>query len=309
MNNSNLPTAGAPQKKTFSMTIAAPGMQAAIMNTLQDVARTKKFTSAIISAVTTNKQLQGCNAQSIISAALLGESLNLSPSPQLGQYYLMPFDLTVKGPDNKPLKDEAGNIVKEKHAEFVLGYKGYIQLAIRSAQYRDIGIMEIREGEYRGRDKMTGSPMFEFVEDDEIRNSLSVVGYMAYFELLNGFKKVMYWSKEKMLKYADTYAPAFSADSYEKLQKGEIPEKDKWKYSSFWYKSFDDMALKTMIRQLIKKWGIMSIEMQNAMDKDNSVIEVKGKEIVKADTGEEPVLETITDRPAEIVEKVDLDEL
>lgn len=183
-------------------------------------------------------------------------------------------------------KDQYGQDTYMKKAQFQLGYKGYIQLAIRSGQYKDIGVFEIREGEYLGRDKVTGKYKFEFIEDDDKRESLPVVGYMAYFEYLNGFTKTLYWSKEKMLKHADTYSQAFSKDattgkypkvSFADFEAGKVQEKDMWKYSSFWYKDFDGMALKTMLRQLISKWGIMSIEMQEAYAKDMATIEEDGK--------------------------------
>lgn len=88
------------------------------------------------------------------------------------------------------------------------------------------------------------------------------------FEYTNGFRKEMYWTKNKMLTHADKYAPAFSKSMYLKLIAGEIPQADMWKYSSFWYKDFDGMAFKTMLRQLISKWGIMSTEMSDAFVKD-----------------------------------------
>lgn len=99
---------------------------------------------------------------------------------------------------------------------------------------------------------------------------------MAYFEYLNGFRKVLYWSKEKMMTHADTYSKAFSRKNYEDLLAGKIPESEMWKYSSFWYKSFDDMAKKTMLRQLISRWGVMSIEMAKAFESDNTVSMVDG---------------------------------
>ena len=96
------------------------------------------------------------------------------------------------------------------------------------------------------------------------------------FEYENGFKKSMYWSKKKMLAHADKYSAAFSAKSLELLEAGKIPDSEKWKYSSFWYKDFDGMAMKTMLRQLISKWGIMSIDLQTAIDKDMAVIQEDG---------------------------------
>lgn len=225
----------------------------------------QSFTTAIISAVSNNPALEECTQKTILSACLLGESLKLSPSPQLGQYYILPF--------NK--RDKNGNII-EVVAQFVLGAKGYKQLAMRSGQYLDIDVLEIKEGEYKGRDKFTGKQRFEFIEDDDVREALPTVGYMAYFELLNGFRKVVYWTKTKMLKHADTYSPAFRADKYEDFVSGKIPKNELYKYSSFWYKNFTEMAYKTLLRHLISQWGIMSIEMQTAFTRDDAVIGENG---------------------------------
>ena len=206
-----------------------------------------------------------------MAGALLGESLNLSPSPQLGQYYLVPFKQKAKyDRNNRLIRPESVT------AQFVLGYKGYIQLALRSGQYKDLDVMVIKQGEYLGKDPETGKAKFQFVEDDDQRDALPTVGYMAYFEYLNGFRKVLYWSKEKMMTHADTYSKAFSRKNYEDLLAGKIPESEMWKYSSFWYKSFDDMAKKTMLRQLISRWGVMSIEMAKAFESDNTVSMVDG---------------------------------
>lgn len=230
-------------KPKFSLAIQSDGYKKLINNTLGDPKRASKFIAAISSAVATNASLQQCDAGSILSGALLGEALNLSPSPQLGQYYLVPF------------KDKA---------QFQLGYKGYIQLAIRSGQYKDIDVIEVREGEYKGRDKITGKHQFEFIEDEVEREEKPIIGYMAYFEYLNGFYKNLYWSKEKMQKHALEYSQAYASD----IKKGTN--------YSFWSKDFDGMAFKTMLRQLISKWGIMSIDMQEAITKDMSVVKEDG---------------------------------
>lgn len=225
----------------------------------------QKFIASVVSAVQANPALKECTNTSILTSALLGEALKLSPSPQLGQFYMVPYKK----------KDRQGNVIATE-AQFQLGAKGYKQLAMRTGQYLDLDVIYVHEGEYLGRDKFTGKPKFEFIEEDEIRDELPIIGYLAYFELLNGFKKQLYWSKQKMMKHADTYSQAFSAEMYQKLLNGEIPKKDQWKYSSFWYKSFDEMAEKTMIRQLISKWGIMSIEMEEAFTKDMAVLDENG---------------------------------
>jgi len=246
------------QKMPFSVAVNTPSMQKLIANALHDPTRCARFTASIVSAVSVNQALQNCDRNTVISGALLGESLNLSPSPQLGQYYLVPFNNKKKG-----IQD----------AQFVLGYKGYVQLALRSGQYKSINVEIVKQGEYKGRDPMTGDPRFQFLEDDDEWERLPVIGYMASFEYLNGFRKVLYWSKEKMMNHADRYSAAFSRKAYENLTAGNIPQGDMWKYSSFWYKDFDSMAKKTMLRQLISKWGIMSTDMQSAYESDSRVIE------------------------------------
>ena len=105
---------------------------------------------------------------------------------------------------------------------------------------------------------------------------LPTIGYLGYFELLNGFSKKLYISKEEMERHANTYSKAFNLEDYRKLQAGQIPQKDMWKYSSFWNKNFDTMAFKTVLRQLISKWGIMSIEMQDAYVKDMIIRNYEG---------------------------------
>ena len=245
----------------FSVVIQSDMYKKLINNTLGDPERSKRFIASISSAVATNPNLQQCEAGTILSGALLGESLNLSPSPQLGHYYLVPYKNNKSG-------------VTE--AQFQLGWHGYYQLAIRSGQYKDLDVIEIKEGEYLGRDKQTGKQKFEFIEDEYERINKPTIGYLGYFELLNGYRKQIYMSKEEMEKHADTYSKAFNLADYNKLKAGQIPEKDMWKYSSYWYKDFDGMAFKTILRRLISKYGVMSIEMQEAYTKDMSVMKENG---------------------------------
>lgn len=245
------------QKPKFSVAINTPGYQKLINNTLGDPNRAKRFVAAITSAVAVNPALQDCEAHTILAGALLGESLNLSPSPQLGQYYLVPFNDTKNG---------------VKNATFILGYKGYIQLAIRSGQYKKINVIEIKEGELKRFDPLNEELEVELIDDWDTREKTPTVGYYAMFEYTNGFRKAMYWTREKMMSHADTYSKAFSRTAYEKIKNGEIAEKDMWKYSSFWYKNFDDMAKKTMLRQIISHWGVMSLEMQSAFERDDRTL-------------------------------------
>lgn len=229
----------------------------------------QRFISAIISATTTNPGLKECSNSSILSSALLGESLKLSPSPQLGHYYLVPF-----------------NTKNGKEAQFQLGYKGYIQLAIRSGMYKKLNVIAIKDGELVHFDPLTEEIEVNLIEDEEERENSETIGYYAMFEYTNGFRKAIYWSKKKMEKHAEKYSAGYRA------KKGY----------TFWEKDFDGMAYKTMLRQLISKWGIMSIEMQTAVSNDMAVIAEDGTPNY-VDNVEEP-----QEQPQEVVADVEIKE-
>ena len=259
--------AATPQRAKFSDIINSPKAKKSIANVLQDPKRQQRYISAIVTTVSNNPALQECTFASILSASLLGESLNLSHSPQLGQYYMVPFK---------------NNKTEETTACFVLSYKGYVQLALRSGYYKKLNVLPIKEGELINYDPLTEDIEVNIIQDAAERERTPTVGYYAMFEYLNGFRKAMYWTKDKMLTHADKYSMAFSKDgaevktrygmkhkvSYEEYEAGNYPKTDDWMYSSFWYKDFDAMAMKTMLRQLISKWGIMSVEMQDAISQD-----------------------------------------
>lgn len=256
-------------KPRFSVAIQTDNYQKLINDTLRDPKRIQRFIASITSAVAVSPALQDCTPHTILTCALLGEALELSPSPQLGQYYLVPF------------KDNKNNVT---NATFILGYKGYIQLAIRSGQYKKLNVMAIKKGELIRYDALNEEIEVSLIQDELEREITETIGYYAMFEYVNGFKKALYWSKEKMLAHASKYSAAFSVDattardpryskvSYADYIAGNIPKGTEWLYSSFWYKDFDGMAYKTMIRQLISKWGIMSVEMRQAVEADERTI-------------------------------------
>lgn len=284
-----------PKKMTFSMAINTAGYQKLINNTLKDPAKVQRFVSAITSAVAVNPQLQACDPSTILSGALLGESLGLSPSPQLGQYYLVPFDVQAKDKDGNKLyqMDDEGNFlyetwndgkrhkipVKVKQAQFQLGYKGYVQLALRSGYYKRLNVMSVKQGELKRYDPMWEEIDIELIQDEKTRERTQTIGYVAMFEYQNGFRKVLYWSRDKMEAHAQRYSKGYAARSG----------------YTFWEKDFDAMAYKTMLRQLISKWGIMSIDLQSAFEQD-SVIEQEAESYIG--TAEDlPVLAPVTDTP------------
>ena len=254
---------GDTSKVKVSAYLASPTVRKMLERTLNDPKLCKRFIADLTSAASSNPELQECEKGSVVSSALMAISLNLSISPSLGLAYLVPFN------DKK---------IGQKRATFIPSYRAYLQLAMRSGYYKAINAIEVREGEYLGLDPQTADPRFEFISNDTERLSKPVIGYMAYFEYVTGFRKVIYWSKEHMIEHADTYSAAFSKNattgkypkvSFADYEAGKVAEKDKGLYSSFWYKNFDQMAIKTMLRQLISKWGMMSVDMENAFAADN----------------------------------------
>lgn len=256
-------------KPKFSVAIQSDMYKNLINQTLGDKERATRFIASISSAVAINEQLKECDAGTILSGALLGESLNLSPSPQLGQYYLVPFNDSKRGC---------------KVAQFQLGYKGYIQLAIRSGQYKKLNVLAIKKGELVKYDPLNEEIEVDLIENEEERENAETIGYYAMFEYTNGFRKSLYWSKAKMEKHALQYSSGYKA------KKGY----------TFWEKDFDGMAYKTMLRQLISKWGIMSVEMQDAVEKDMSAINTDGT-YSYVDNQEE---EIIIQQDDEVVEEI-----
>lgn len=295
----------ASQKPKFSMVIKSSVYQDLIRQTLGDPKKAERYTAAIMSAVATNPALQDCEARTILSGSLLAESLNLAHSPQLGQYYLVPFK-------NK----KAGTT----EAQFILGYKGYLQLAIRSGNYKHINVMEIKDGELVSYNPFDEEIELNPIQDVDEREAAKTIGYYAMFEYTNGFKKVIYWSKKQMLKHADRYSAAFSLKatsgrypkvSFEDYEAGRYDKGDEWLYSSYWYKDFDGMAKKTMLRQLISKWGIMSVDMQQAFTFDNTVMNVSDGIFETEQLSEDEPQEVPTEEPKkqETPKAVSIDEL
>ena len=236
-------------KANQKMGMAAYLTQDAVKQQINNIVGGKngtRFITSIVSAVQTNPALQECTNQSILSAALLGETLNLSPSPQLSYFYMVPFNDTKRGC---------------KVAQFQIGYKGLIQLAIRSGQYKKINVLSLKQGELEYFDPLNEEIKVKLMVDDwDAREKAETIGYYAMFELTNGFQKAMYWSKEQMEHHALTYSQGYKA------KKGY----------TFWEKAFDRMAEKTMLKQLLSRWGIMSTELMQAIDADEAVINEDG---------------------------------
>lgn len=238
------------QKKelSFSTFMSLP----AVKKKVYDIVAGKngdRFITSIVTAVGANPTLAECDYSSILSAALLGESLKLSPSPQLGQYYLVPY------------KDNKRGITV---AQFQLGYKGYKQLAQRSGQIVQMDAFEVKQGELEHYNYFEGDIRLNYIEDETVRSELPTIGYYGFYKLINGYKQVLYWSKEKMVNHAKTYSQGYADD----LKRGT-------KYT-FWSKNFDEMAKKTIMRQLISKGAPLAIDYQQGYISDMGVINEDG---------------------------------
>lgn len=260
-------------KLSFGQYIQTPTVSKLINETLGDKEVARKFVASVTSAVAQTPALRNCTPATIVSSALVGEALKLSPSPVMGQYYLVPFK--NKGVDQ---------------AQFILGYKGLTQLAMRSGQYKSLNVIEVKEGELVSINPFTEEYIFNAISDPKKRASAKTTGYYACFTLVNGFHKDLYMSREEMEVYAETYSKGYAAH----------------KGYTFWEKNFDAMAKKTMLRQLISKWGIMSIDMQTAYESDMAVINEDGtKDYVDGIDNDEviDITPTPTDEPkAEVVQ-------
>lgn len=240
---------------SFSSFMALPAVKAKVY----DIVAGKdgdRFITSIVTAVGTNPDLAQCDYSSILSGALLGEALKLSPSPQLGQYYLVPF--------NKKHKDKKGNWQTIKVAQFQMGWKGYKQLAQRSGQILQINAFEVKQGELEYYNYFDGEIKLNYIEDEEHRESLPTIGYYGFYKLINGYKEILYWSKNKMEQHARRYSQAYLSD----LEKNTS--------HSFWTQNFDEMGKKTIIRQLLSKGAPLSSEYQVAITKDMGVINDDG---------------------------------
>ena len=191
--------------------------------------RAPQYMSSIVNLVNSDTNLKKCEPMSVIASCMVAATMDLPVDKNLGYAWVVPY----------------GN-----KAQFQMGYKGYIQLALRTGQYKAINVTEIREGEL-----ISWNPLSEEVEIDFTqRKSDKVIGYAGYFKLINGFEKTVYWSREDVEAHAKKFSKTYNFAN------------------SIWKTDFDAMAKKTVLRNLLSKWGILSIEMQNAYVADNNVV-------------------------------------
>jgi recombination protein RecT len=218
-------------KKTINSILSQDSVKARFVDILGKNANA--FVSSIISATKSNSSLSECEPDSVISSAVIEATLNLPIQSNLGFAHIVPY------------KKDGVSV-----SQFQMGNKGFNQLALRTGQYKNINASEIYDGELVNHDRITGDVEI----DTKKKRSNSIIGYVAYFKLLNGFEKMLYMSKEQVEIHGGKYSKSYAQ-----------------KYSR-WQQDFDSMALKTVIKLLLSKYGILSVEMQTAMTVDQSVI-------------------------------------
>lgn len=220
------------------------------------------FVASVLAAVNNDKKLQDAEPNTILSAAMTAATLDLPINPNLGFAYIIPYDQKVKGEKGKA-------DVWIKVAQFQMGYKGFIQLAMRSGQFRTINVTDVREGEITSTNRLTGQIEFAWKDGDLVaRDKLPVIGYVAYIELLNGFEKSKFMSVDQLKNHGLKYSK-----NYKKYNSG------------LWVDDFDSMASKTVLKLLISKYAPLTTEMQTAQLADQAVI--KGDNYEYIDNKEE----------------------
>jgi recombination protein RecT len=195
------------------------------------------FTTSVLSAIQANDMLKNADANTVYMAAMTAASLDLAVNPNLGQAYIIPYNIRQKSGGFKQV------------AQFQMGYKGFIQLALRSGQFKNISAAPVYEGQIDSSDPLKG-----FTFDWTAKSSDKVIGYAAYFQLLNGFEKTLYLTKKDIEAHAGKYSKTFK-------NKGSI-----------WQQDFDSMAQKTVLKLLLSKYAPLSIEMQQAVIADQAII-------------------------------------
>lgn len=191
--------------------------------------RAPQYMTSIINLYNSDSLLQKAEPMSVISSCIVAATLDLPVDKNLGYAWIVPYS---------------------GKAQFQLGYKGYIQLALRTGRYKAINVIEVCEGELK-----KWNPLTEVLDIDfEKRKSDAVIGYAGYFELINGFRKSVYWTRDQI----ESHRKKFSKSDFG------------------WKKDYDAMAKKTVIRNMLSKWGILSIEMQDAYNKESESTEITG---------------------------------
>lgn len=227
---------------------------------LQVLGRKKEsFVNNITALVANDANLQGCSPMSLIYAGIKATALDFALDNNLGFAYVIPYN-------NKrriTCEDDSVRDVVVKEAQLQWGYRAFIQLAIRSGQFKRINVTDVKEGEIKFMNLLTGEITFDAAPN---RLELPVIGYAAYFELVNGFSKTLYMTVEELQRHAMAYSKTYSS-KYESTRN-----------SSKWATDFDAMAKKTVIKLLLSKYAPLSVQMQEAVRTDQAIFDDNGRQ-------------------------------
>lgn len=207
------------------------------------------FLMSVLNCVQNNEKLSKAEPQSVLMASAVAGTLNLPIDPNLGQAYIIPYNLRIK---------EAGKPDRwEMRAQFQIGYKGLIQLGHRSRQFLALNVTEVREGEFKGIDRMTGKTEFDWIQDNDEREKLPIIGFVSYFKLTNGFEKSWWMSTKQMTAHGMKYSKTFKVGQ--------------------WQNDFIGMGKKTALKLLVDKFAPKSVDMQKAITNDQGVFDADGE--------------------------------
>lgn len=223
-------------------------------------ARADQVVASLMSLVNSNIVLKECDPPTVFAAAMTAAALDLPINPSLGQAYIIPFNNKVKVGEETITKRNGETYQKpiyewRKQAQFQMGYKGFVQLGLRSGKYRTMHAGDVREGEFLGEDHLTGELEFKWEKDAAKRADLEITGFVAYIELTTGFRKSLYMSVADLEAHAKKYSKSY-AEGY-----GQ------------WADNFEGMAKKTVLKLLIDKWGIKTTAIERALVADQAVLE------------------------------------
>jgi recombination protein RecT len=241
---------------SLQLYIRSGAAQSSIEQTLKD--RADDFTTSLLTVINGNPVLQECDAQEVVRTALKAASMRLPIDPNLGLAYIIPYQNTKKireeWTDSKGVVRYRDKFIKKYEPQLQIGWKGFVQLALRTRLYKTINVTDVREGEYNGQDRLTGVIHFEWIDDNAEREKLPISGYVAYFRLHDGFEKILYMSFDELEDHAKKYSKSYQYGNGK------------------WVDDKPNMSKKTVVKLLISKWGPQSTEIQKALRADQAAM-------------------------------------
>jgi len=231
--------------------------------------RAPSFITSVLQIVASNSLLSKADPHSVYHSAAVAATLDLPLNNNLGFAYIVPYNQSVQ---------IDGRWEKKQVAQFQLGYKGFKQLALRSGQFKGMNATDVREGELKERNRLTGAITFEWIQDEEARSKAAVIGYLSYFELLNGFTQTFYMSIKELEKHGKKYSQTYKNDK------------------GLWKDDFESMAMKTVTKLNLSKNAPLSVDMQKAITFDQAIVNDADTEDVTYVDNQEPTIDKESER-------------